>query len=267
MALKPGTQLGPYHITAPLGAGGMGEVFRATDTKLKRDVAIKVLPDDVAGDSERLARFEREAQVLASLNHPSIATLHGLEEVEGKPFLVMELVGGETLAQRIAQGSIPLDDALPLFLQIADGLEAAHERGIIHRDLKPANVMVTPAGKVKILDFGLAKAFEAEGRPSAETSRSPTLTKDTAFGVILGTASYMSPEQARGLAMDQEDRRLGLRSLPLRGLGGESCVHGRVSPRNPGEGIGAHARLGTTAVDPAAFGSPSPVTIVGEGRP
>ena len=153
MALKPGTRLGPYEITAPLGAGGMGEVYRATDTKLKREVAIKVLPDDVAGDSERLARFEREAHVLASLNHPHIASIYGLEESDGVPCLVLELVEGQTLAERLAVGVLPLEKALELAKQIASALEAAHEKGVIHRDLKPANVKITPEGSAKVLDF------------------------------------------------------------------------------------------------------------------
>ena len=200
MALKPGTQLGPYEITAPLGAGGMGEVYRATDTKLKREVAIKVLPDEFSADADRLTRFEREAKVLASLNHPAIATLYGFED----GFLVMELVEGETLAERIAKGPIPADEAIPLFVEIAEGLEAAHDKGVVHRDLKPANLKIGLDGKPKILDFGLAKAFAGhEEDVSAETSQSPTLTKGTALGTIMGTASYMSPEQARGKTVDK----------------------------------------------------------------
>ncbi len=160
LALPLGTRLGPYEVIAKLGEGGMGEVYRATDTKLKRQVAIKVLPASVAGDAERLARFQREAEVLASLNHPNIAAIHGLEEADGVSALVMELVEGPTLADRIAQGAIPLDDALPIARQIAEALEAAHEHGIIHRDLKPANIKVRADGTVKVLDFGLAKAIE-----------------------------------------------------------------------------------------------------------
>ena len=205
MALKPGTQLGPYEITAPLGAGGMGEVYRATDTKLKREVAIKVLPDDVAGDSERLARFEREAHVLASLNHPHIACIYGLEESGGVPCLVLELVEGQTLAELLAAGALPLDKVLEVAKQIASALEAAHEKGVIHRDLKPANVKITPEGSVKVLDFGLAKAFADESAEiSGDASLSPTLTMSaTRAGVILGTAAYMSPEQARGKPVDK----------------------------------------------------------------
>jgi serine/threonine protein kinase/Tol biopolymer transport system component len=190
-----------------IGAGGMGVVYRAHDRRLDRDVAIKMLPEDVARDEDRRARFEREAKLLASLNHPNIATLHGLEEHEGQLFLVMEFAEGETLAERVMTGSIPTDEALPIALQIAQALEAAHEHGIIHRDLKPANVMVNSEGQVKVLDFGLAKAFEPEGSgPQSPESlaESPTLTADlTRGGVLLGTAAYMSPEQARGKAVDK----------------------------------------------------------------
>ena len=163
MALSSGTRLGPYEITAQIGVGGMGEVYRATDTNLGRDVAIKVLPESVAQDPERLARFDREARTLAALNHPNIAQIHGLEKSEGSIALVMELVEGPTLADRIAQGAIPVDEALPIAKQIAEALEAAHEQGIIHRDLKPANIKVRPDGTVKVLDFGLAKALEPAG--------------------------------------------------------------------------------------------------------
>src|SRR5205085_11034994 len=160
LALSPGIRLGPYEILSALGAGGMGEVYRAHDTKLNRDVALKILPDAFARDPDRLARFTREAQTLASLNHPNIAHIHGLEESDGVRALVMELVEGEDLSQRIARGAIPLDEALPIAKQIAEALEAAHERGIIHRDLKPSNIKVTPDGTVKVLDFGLAKLNE-----------------------------------------------------------------------------------------------------------
>jgi Tol biopolymer transport system component len=205
MALKTGTRVGPYEITAPLGAGGMGEVYRATDTKLKRDVAIKVLPEDVAGDRERLARFEREAHVLASLNHPHIASIYGLEESDGVPCLVLELVEGQTLAERLKEGPLPVDQTLELARQIASALEAAHEKGVIHRDLKPANIKITPEGTAKVLDFGLAKAFADESvEISGDASLSPTLTMAaTRAGVILGTAAYMSPEQARGKHVDK----------------------------------------------------------------
>ena len=209
----PGTRLGPYEIVGPLGVGGMGEVYRARDTKLQRDVAIKVLPELFASDPERLARFEREAQSLAALNHPNIAQVFGV--IENPPALAMELVEGEDLSQRIARGPIPLAEALPIARQIADALDAAHERGIVHRDLKPANIKVREDGTVKVLDFGLAKAVAAvaQGFSPADTSpkgldhdrNSPTFTSPamTGMGVILGTAAYMSPEQAKGKPVDR----------------------------------------------------------------
>ena len=205
MALQSGTRLGPYEITAQIGVGGMGEVYRATDTKLKREVAVKVLPSHVAADPERLARFQREAEVLASLNHPDIAAIYGLEEAESTKALVMELVEGPTLEDRIAQGAIPVDEALPIAKQIAEALEAAHEQGIIHRDLKPANVKLRPDGVVKVLDFGLAKALEPTSAMSPGMSQAPTITTPamTQAGMILGTAAYMSPEQAKGRAVDK----------------------------------------------------------------
>jgi eukaryotic-like serine/threonine-protein kinase len=205
VALAPGTRLGPYEITAQIGVGGMGEVYRATDTNLKRAVAIKVLPETVAADAERLARFQREAEVLASLNHPNIAIIHGLEKSDGMTGLVMELVEGPTLADRIGQGPIPIDEALAIAKQIAEALEAAHEQGIIHRDLKPPNVKVRDDGTVKVLDFGLAKIIEGEARSSSSLSMSPTITTPamTQAGVILGTAAYMSPEQAKGRLADK----------------------------------------------------------------
>ena len=176
MALTAGTRLGPYEVTAQIGAGGMGEVYQATDTKLKRQVAIKVLPESVAADVDRLARFQREAEVLASLNHPNIAAIYGLEQTDGLTALVMELVEGEDLSQRIARGPIPVDEALPIAKQIAEALEAAHEAGVIHRDLKPANVKVKADGTVKVLDFGLAKAMEPTAAMSPGLSQSPTIT-------------------------------------------------------------------------------------------
>jgi serine/threonine protein kinase len=198
-----GTTLGIYRVSGKLGEGGMGEVWRATDEKLGRDVALKVLPAAVADDAERLARFQREARVLASLNHPSIATLYGLETLDGRQVLVMELVEGEDLSTRIERGAMPLAEALPIALQIAQALEAAHEKGIVHRDLKPANIKLRPDGTVKVLDFGLAKAWDEE-RSGANLSYSPTITQHhTKAGVILGTASYMAPEQAAGLAADR----------------------------------------------------------------
>jgi Tol biopolymer transport system component len=203
VALTPGTRLGAYEILTLIGSGGMGEVYRAKDTKLHRDVAIKVLPSEVAADPDRLARFEREAQVLASLNHPNIAHIHGVDDSTGVPALIMELVEGPTLADRIAKGPISLDEALPIAKQIAEALEAAHEKGIIHRDLKPANIAVTRDGAVKVLDFGLAKALDPTGAPNADVTMSPTLTAVSRHGVILGTAAYMSPEQARGKVVER----------------------------------------------------------------
>src|SRR5262245_20034131 len=203
MSLKAGTRLGSYEIQSALGAGGMGEVYRALDTKLKRDVALKVLPDAILQDPDRLARFQREAELLATLNHPNIATVHGLEQADGITAIVLELVEGETLADLIAHGPMSLDEALPIARQIADALEAAHEKGVIHRDLKPANIKVTSNGKVKVLDFGLAKLMESSGTASSLTM-SPTLSVQATYaGVILGTAAYMSPEQARGKAVDK----------------------------------------------------------------
>jgi Tol biopolymer transport system component len=204
MALAPGTRLGAYDIVALIGSGGMGEVYRARDSRLNRDVAIKVLPADVAADHDRLARFEREAQVLASLNHPNIAQIHGVDDSSGTPALVMELVEGPTLADRIAKGPIPLDEALPIAKQIAEALEAAHEQGIIHRDLKPANIKVRSDGTVKVLDFGLAKAFDPVASAVGNATMSPTLSiHATQAGLIMGTAAYMAPEQVRGGTVDR----------------------------------------------------------------
>ena len=202
MSLTPGTALGPYEVVAEIGKGGMGEVYRARDTNLDRDVAIKVLPEAFTSDPDRLARFEREAKVLASLNHPNIGAIYGLEKSGDTRALVLELIEGPTLADRIKQGPIPVDEALPIAKQIAEALEAAHEQGIIHRDLKPANVKVRDDGTVKVLDFGLAKASDTA--PEHDPSESPTMTAAaTAMGVILGTAAYMSPEQARGKPVDK----------------------------------------------------------------
>jgi serine/threonine-protein kinase len=202
VALSPGTRLGGYEITALIGKGGMGEVYRARDLKLGRDVAIKVLPDAVAREQERLARFEREGRTLAALNHPNIANIYGLEDTSDVRALVMELVDGPTLADRIARGPIPPAEAVAIARQIVEAFDAAHERGIVHRDLKPANIKITLGGVVKVLDFGLAKAPDDPVRP--DLSQSPTITAvNTRDGVILGTAAYMSPEQARGLAIDK----------------------------------------------------------------
>jgi len=206
LALTPGTRIGPYEVLAQIGVGGMGEVYKATDINLKRAVAIKVVPSSVAADVDRLARFQREGEVLAALNHPNIAAIYGLERSGATTALVMELVEGPTLADRITRGPIPIDEALPIAKQIAEALEAAHEHGIIHRDLKPANVKITDDGTVKVLDFGLAKPTGDHGsRSGANVADSPTLTTPaaTALGLILGTAAYMAPEQAKGQRVDK----------------------------------------------------------------
>jgi len=203
MALAPGTKLGPYHVSSSLGVGGMGEVYLAQDARLGRSVAIKILPDKFSCDPQRMARFDREAKLLASLNHPNIASIYGLEESNSARALVMELVEGPTLAERIKRGPLPLDEALPIAKQIAEALEYAHERNIIHRDLKPSNVKITPDGAAKVLDFGLAKALE-DDISAVDISTSPTLSHAaTQAGILLGTAAYMSPEQARGKKVDR----------------------------------------------------------------
>jgi serine/threonine-protein kinase len=202
-SIGPGTRIGPYEIVDVLGAGGMGVVYRATDRTLARQVALKFLSDELAADPTRLARFEREARVLASLNHPHIAAIYGFKESGPSSALVMELVDGPTLAERILEGSIPVPDVLAIARQIAEALEFAHEHGIVHRDLKPANIKLTADGQVKILDFGLAKAFSPD-TSSGLVSTSPTLSLGaTQAGVLLGTAAYMSPEQAKGKTVDR----------------------------------------------------------------
>jgi len=202
MSLQIGQQIGSYEITSLIGKGGMGEVYRARDSKLKRDVAIKALPDEFSRDHERLIRFQREAEVLASLNHSNIASIYDLQEANESRFLIMELVEGETLAERISRGPLPIEEALNIAKQICEALETAHEKGIVHRDLKPGNVKILPDGKVKVLDFGLAKALENRSA-NPTLSHSPTLSMAaTNAGLILGTAAYMSPEQARGHKTD-----------------------------------------------------------------
>ncbi len=209
LPLTPGTRLGVYEVVGVLGVGGMGEVYRAHDTKLNRDVALKILPDVFANDPSRVARFTREAQTLAALNHSNIAHIHGLEETGNVRALAMELVEGEDLSDRLFRGAIASDEALPIAKQIAEALESAHEQGIIHRDLKPANIKVRRDGTVKVLDFGLAKLLDPafdEGASDANTAATPTVTSPTMLtsaGVVLGTAAYMAPEQARGRAVDR----------------------------------------------------------------
>jgi serine/threonine protein kinase len=203
MGLSRGTRLDSCEILELLGSGGMGEVYRGRDTKLGRDVAVKALPEQFAHDRERMARFEREAQALAALNHANIAVIHELKEVGVAKYLILELVEGETLAEILAKGPLPVDDALAIARQIAEAVEAAHDQGIVHRDLKPANIKITPEGRVKVLDFGLAKIFESP-KTSQNLSRSPTLSGlNTAGGMLLGTAAYMSPEQVRGKDVDR----------------------------------------------------------------
>src|SRR5882672_1346487 len=199
MTLASGKTLSCYEIVGPLGAGAMGEVYRARDTRLDRDVAIKVLPTEFAQDHERLLRFEREAKSLASLNHPNIAQIHGVDQVGTTYFLVLELVEGETLEDRLKRGALRVDETLDICRQIAEGLEAAHEAGVIHRDLKPANIRITPQGAVKVLDFGVAKSMRA----AAEASSSTDSVLSTEQGRLLGTPTYMAPEQARGKAIDR----------------------------------------------------------------
>ena len=217
MAIPSGTKLGSYEVAAQIGAGGMGEVYQAHDTKLGRDVAIKVLPEAFAHDPERLSRFQREAKMLAALNHPNIATIYGLEQSGGTSYLVMELVPGETLAERVKRdGAVPIEEALTIAKQIAEALEAAHEKGIIHRDLKPANVKVTPEGKVKVLDFGLAKAFAGDAA-SEDMGNSPTLSlAATMQGVILGTAAYMVAGAGTRQSSGQAHGHLGVRLRAVR---------------------------------------------------
>ena len=235
-----------YEILGLLGSGGMGEVYRARDTKLHRDVALKVLPDSFAQDPDRIARFSREARVLASLNHPHIAQIHGLEESDGVRALVMELVEGPTLADRLAQGPVPIDEALPIARQIADALETAHEQGIIHRDLKPANIKVREDGTVKVLDFGLAKALEPIPAAGAEMTASPTMTSPamTGMGVILGTAAYMSPEQTRGKPLDKRTDIWAFGCVLYEMLAGRRAFGGDTVPTRSPRSSGA-SRAGT----------------------
>ena len=240
MPLHPGTTLGPYSVTAKIGEGGMGEVYKARDTKLDRDVALKVLPEAFTSDPDRLARFEREAKVLASLNHPNIGSIYGLEEAEGVELraLVLELIEGPTLADRIKQGPIPIDEALPIAKQIADALEAAHEQGVIHRDLKPANIKVKADGTVKVLDFGLAKAFQPDAS-DPNMSMSPTISLTAAatqMGVILGTAAYMwlypdFPKSTNTLYLYILRAKLSVRPAQVDGIYVNIISHGSTPAR------------------------------------
>src|SRR5580765_4943300 len=225
--VQAGSRVGPYQIESAIGAGGMGEVYRARDTRLGRYVAIKSLPAAFAQDPERVARFKREAQLLAALNHPHIAGIHGLEEANGTQFLVLEFVDGETLADRLAKGPIPLVESLRIALEIIDALEAAHEKGIIHRDLKPGNVALTADGQVKVLDFGLARYEVGEVGSSVDLTASPTLAyAGTQAGIILGTAAYMSPEQAKGRPVDKRSDVWAFGCLLFEMLTGKKAFEG-----------------------------------------
>ncbi len=242
MSLAPGTRVGPYEIVAPLGAGGMGEVWRARDVRLEREVAIKGLPAAFARDADRRGRFEREAKLLASLNHANIASLYGLEELDGTPYLVLELVEGESLAQRLARGSVPVRETIELLAPIAAAMAAAHERGIVHRDLKPANVMIGPSRTIKVLDFGLARGGAIEGAASTpDFAASATVAGGTAAGLVLGTTGYMSPEQARGHVVDRRTDVWAFGCIAFECLCGQpafaggtpSDVIGRILEREP----------------------------------
>ena len=228
MRVTIGTQLGSHEITAHLGTGGMGEVYRARDTKLKREVAIKILPDEFSRAPDRVSRFQREAEVLASLNHPNIASIYDLQESHGTRFLVLELVEGETLAERVKRGPIAVEEALNIAKSICEALEAAHEKGVVHRDLKPANVKITPEGIVKVLDFGLAKVREAQGGLS--TPDSPTLLSGSMPGVIMGTAAYMSPEQAKEGVVDKRTDIFAFGSVLYEMLTGQRAFDGGDVP-------------------------------------
>ena len=255
MSLSPGQMLAHYEILELIGKGGMGEVYRARDTKLGREVAIKVLPEEFAQDKDRVARFEREARLLASLNHPHIATLHGFEESDGQQFLVMELVEGETLAERIAAGPIPIHETLPLFKQIAEGLEAAHEKGVIHRDLKPANIKIGENGRPKILDFGLAKAYVGDEEPAPSSSQSPTLTRlrqglrrgrhparrDPGNGLLY------EPGAGAWESGGQEDGHLGVRLLSLRIAYRKEALRRRYGFGHPERRVAGRAHVGGIA--------------------
>src|SRR5271155_258650 len=226
MNLSSGTKLGPYEIVSLLGSGGMGEVYRARDSRLRRDVAIKVLPQALSLDADRMRRFEQEALATAALNHPNILAVFDIGTSEGSPYVVSELLEGETLRERLRSGSIPVRKALDYALQIAHGLAAAHEKGIIHRDLKPENLFITKDGRVKILDFGLAKLTQAE---SGDHTSMPTMTHATEAGVVMGTAGYMSPEQVRGTAVDARSDIFSFGAILYEMLSGKRAFHGETA--------------------------------------
>ncbi|MGC1292518.1 MAG: serine/threonine-protein kinase, partial [Candidatus Acidiferrales bacterium] len=225
MALQSGTELGPYEILSPIGAGGMGEVYRARDTRLGRDVALKVLPEAFARDAERLRRFEQEARAASALNHPNILTTYDIGTHDGAPFIVTELLEGETLRERLRNGPLPVRKTLDIAMQVAHGVAAAHEKGIIHRDLKPANIFLTNDGRAKILDFGLAKLTQQDNASSINETQSPTRTSggdpQTEAGVVLGTAGYMSPEQVRGKPADARSDIFALGTMFYEMLSGQ----------------------------------------------
>ncbi len=267
MALSPGTRLGPYEIVAPIGAGGMGEVYRARDTRLERSVAIKVLPPDVSADADRRSRFQREARTVAGLNHPNICTLHDVGESDGTTYLVMELVSGETLAARLEKGPLALEQALGVATEIADALAAAHRQGITHRDLKPANVMLTKSG-AKLLDFGLAKLAGHGALPAAASLASvATQTRPlTSEGTIVGTLQYMAPEQVEGKPADARTDFLGAGRDPLRNADGEACVRGcERSESHHGDHERAAGPAGHTAAGRAARAAPPRAQVPREG--
>src|SRR5271167_517123 len=229
MALSSGTKLGPYEIHSLLGAGGMGEVYRARDTRLGRDVAIKVLPEALANDADRLRRFEQEARTIAALNHPNILGIHDIGVHDGAPFLVSEFLEGQTLREKLVSGPLPARRMIEYALGIAHGLAAAHEKGIVHRDLKPENVFVTRDGQVKILDFGLAKLARTESGPAGAVLDNPTLNSATTPGVVLGTVGYMSPEQVRGQAADHRSDIFALGAMLYEMLAGGRAFHRETS--------------------------------------
>src|SRR5438128_7342702 len=225
MTLSPDTRLGPYETIAPLGAGGMGEVYRARDTKLGRDVAVKVLPSTFSADTDRLRRFEQEACAAGALNHPNILVIHHIDTYEGSPYIVSELLEGETLRDRLHGGALPQRKAIDYSLQVAHGLAAAHEKGIVHRDLKPENIFVTNDGRVKILDFGLAKLTGAGDADQSQTDV-PTRRVDTDPGIVMGTVGYMSPEQLRGRRADHRSDIFSFGAILYEMLSGRRAFHG-----------------------------------------
>ncbi len=260
--LQTGQVIGSFDVIDSLGAGGMGEVYRARDKKLGREVAVKVLSAAFSQDRERLGRFQREARLLASLNHPNIAAIYEFEEWEGMPFLAMELVAGETLAKRLTQGRLRIGEVLDICLQIAKGMEAAHEKGIIHRDLKPANIMITPDGSVKILDFGLAKGFEKAASQSDVSRPRATEMRTTETGVILGTTAYMSPEQARGNPVDKRTDIWAFGCVLYECLSGKQPFRGDTATylggyRPPGTGLRRPSRGNSVCHRPAAASLPA----------